>query len=119
MVKLLRELAVVLGGATLGVVLLLLSGNYLDYVRIDLEPVAAWGFPLPWHSSLETLGSRVTTMFGLQFPGSVDWFAFGVDLVFWSALTIAVLEASSRFAFPYVMHRLRSARLRHSVTSAV
>ena len=110
----LKELALLTSAVAAGIALLFLTGNHLYYGGRNF---ISWGYPLPWHYQYDTL-SASSPMFGVFF-GTINWLAFGEDLVFWFALSLAVVEGSSHVAVPYLKRKLEVRRSRQITSSAL
>jgi hypothetical protein len=108
MPKVLKELAMALGGVALGVALLLLTSSHLNYYHPTMDgTIAGWGYPLTWHYiGLGTI-FKGPTVLGVYFVGEPNWLAFCEDLAFWLALAMTAMELSFRFAAPYLWRELK------------
>jgi hypothetical protein len=103
MAKISKELALLSYGAATGIALFLVSTLLVN--NRGFGGFTAWGYPFVWRSVLSAS------------PLFVNWFALGVDFVFWLALSLAVVEGLSHNPVPYVKKKLKILRSRQGRVS--
>ena len=98
--KLMKEAAEIAGGLVICVAAFFISS-------LPTNPAAGvgpgWGFPFVWR--VTGTGLPVPQSFLGVHLGVVNSVALTIDLVFWIILSLAVVEASSRLAIPYLRRR--------------
>jgi hypothetical protein len=109
-----KEAALLAVGVVLGIISLFVSSSHVDFRGFG---ATSWGYPLAWHYEADlTIGG--VSVFGL-YLGSVNWGDFGKDLLFWTVVWVALVEASSHIVLPYLSRRLRLRRLGRSARPAL
>lgn len=104
-----KELALLTVGVAAGIALLLLMGLGVNYGGVNF---ISWGYPLAWHYQI-AIPSAPSPLFGVFF-GRINWFALIEDMIFWLALSLAVVEGTSYFALPYLRRKLEIRRTRQT-----
>ena len=105
--KLAREEVQIIGGILIGLAALYLS----SLLHNPSAGAPGWGYPFVWH--VIGTGPKVPESFFGLYLGVVNWVAFALDLVFWMALSLAVIEISSHIGLPYFKKRRRIHRSKH------
>ncbi len=96
-----REVVLVPVAFALALVLLFLTGNV---VRPEGWGAFEWGWPIPWHLTEDLMVGGVSAL-GF-YLGTVVWMHLWEDLLFWVAVAISAVEATSRLGVPWVRRRL-------------
>jgi len=76
---------------------------------------ASFGYPLAWHYYIPAFPPIGISFFGV-FLGGIVWVNLVTDLLFYSALSLALVESSFNFAIPLVIRKLK---IHHRKQSAI
>lgn len=108
--KALKQMILLLTGAGLGLGLLYISSLF-SVNKPGL--ITFWGFPFFWHvtsgtgfTGIDSCGGEGIPIFGGCLIG-VFYARFVLDVAFWLALSLALVEVTDRVAMPYIRWKMK------------
>lgn len=113
MAKVQRELALLASGVAVGFLLLFISSSHVGFRGFGS---VSWGYPVAWHYQADLMTGGLSVL-GI-YLGAVNWAAFYEDLLFWTALSLAVVEGSYHIAIPYINRKQKIHREQRSAVTA-